>query len=108
MATPQVREALGLFDSWYVTLTRDNPGMTREGIACALFVEFDTRPSRGDELLCCATWYKEFREKNPGMTTEGLAFALFLEKMKNEPLQPTEELEEFILQIRNAFEQRYI
>ena len=77
--------------------------MTREGIACALFVEFD---ARGDELLCCATWYKEFREKNPGMTTEGLAFALFLEKMKNEPLQPTEELEEFILQIRNAFEQR--
>jgi hypothetical protein len=107
MATPQVLKALGLFDSWYVTLTRDNPGMTREGIACALFVEFDTR---GDELLCCATWYKELVccAKNPGMTTEGLAFALFLEKMKNEPLQPTEELEEFILQIRNAFEQRYM
>ena len=52
------------------------------------------------------TWYKEFREKNPEMTTEGLAFALFLAKMKNEPLQHMEELAEFILQMRNAFEQR--
>ena len=80
MATPQVRHVLRMFDSWYVTLNRDNPGMTTDTFAFCLFVEFDER----DELSCYATWYREFREKNPGMTTKSVAFCVFLEKMKNE------------------------
>ena len=105
MATPEVREAFRLFELWYATLKMENPGMNRVGNASALFVEFENRT---DELSCLATWYEQFCEKNPGMTIKGIAFALFLEKMKNEPLQPMEKLEALILQMRNAFEHRFI